>query len=145
MPKGIPAMWRLCKLGYQHEPWLLVTAFVLSLLAAVPDVLLALWLALLGAADWPGNVRELRNLVDRLRIHWQPGEGLIDAARLLRLAPELLNEGVAALPVESNGKRPPRAQLEALLQEHRNDREGMAQALGVSRTTLWRWLRAEGL
>jgi ATP-binding cassette subfamily B protein len=50
MPSGIPAMWRLCRLGYQHEPWLLVAAFGLSLLAAVPDVLLALWLALLGSA-----------------------------------------------------------------------------------------------
>ena len=50
MPHGLAAMWRVCRLGYQHEPWLLVTALVLSLLAAVPDVLLALWLALLGAA-----------------------------------------------------------------------------------------------
>ncbi|KAG1390385.1 hypothetical protein G6F58_013002 [Rhizopus delemar] len=96
-------------------------------------------------AEWPGNVRALRNLVDRLRIHWQPGEELINTARLMQLAPELMREGTPAMPVESNGKRPPRAQLEAVLQEHRNDREGMAQALGVSRTTLWRWLRAEGL
>ena len=50
MPAGLPAMWRLCKLGYQNEPMLIVAAFVLSLLAAVPDVLLALWLALLGDA-----------------------------------------------------------------------------------------------
>src|SRR5262245_43987478 len=41
-------MWRLCKLGYQHEPWLLLAAFVLALLAALPDALLALWLKLLG-------------------------------------------------------------------------------------------------
>jgi ATP-binding cassette subfamily B protein len=50
LPAGLPAMWRLCRLGYQHEPLLLLTAFLLSLLAAVPDVLMALWLALLGAA-----------------------------------------------------------------------------------------------
>lgn len=48
MPKAIPAMWRLCKLGYQHEPGLLVFAFTMTLLAAVPDALLALWLKVLA-------------------------------------------------------------------------------------------------
>ena len=41
-------MWRLLRLGYRHEPRLLVAAFVLALLAALPDALIALWLALLG-------------------------------------------------------------------------------------------------
>ncbi len=41
-------MWRLVKLGYRHEPRLMVAAFVLSQLSALPDALLALWLMLLG-------------------------------------------------------------------------------------------------
>jgi ATP-binding cassette subfamily B protein len=41
-------MWRLCKLGYRNEPRLMVAAFGLSQLAALPDALLALWLMLLG-------------------------------------------------------------------------------------------------
>jgi ATP-binding cassette subfamily B protein len=41
-------MWRLCKLGYRHEPRLMLAAFVLSQVAALPDALLALWLMLLG-------------------------------------------------------------------------------------------------
>jgi ATP-binding cassette subfamily B protein len=48
MPPALPAMWRLCKLGYQHEPSLMAWAFALTLLAALPDALLALWLAYLG-------------------------------------------------------------------------------------------------
>src|SRR5437764_10903567 len=48
MPPALSSMWRLCKLGYQHEPGLMVAAFVISLLAALPDALLALWLKLLG-------------------------------------------------------------------------------------------------
>ncbi|MFL5803109.1 MAG: ABC transporter ATP-binding protein [Roseiflexaceae bacterium] len=48
LPPGLSSMWRLCKLGYKHEPWLLLSAFVLALLAALPDALLALWLKLLG-------------------------------------------------------------------------------------------------
>src|SRR4029077_20001040 len=34
--------------GYRHEPRLMVAAFVLSQVAALPDALLALWLTLLG-------------------------------------------------------------------------------------------------
>jgi ATP-binding cassette subfamily B protein len=48
LPPALSSMWRLCKLGYQHEPRLLLAAFLLSLLAALPDALLALWLKFLG-------------------------------------------------------------------------------------------------
>src|ERR1700724_1763624 len=48
LPPALSSMCRLCKLGYRHEPRLMVAAFVLSQLAALPDALLALWLMLLG-------------------------------------------------------------------------------------------------
>ncbi len=48
MPAALPAMWRALKRGYQAEPRLLPVAFGLSLLAALPDALLALWLKLLA-------------------------------------------------------------------------------------------------
>ena len=48
MPPALRSMWRLCVLGYRFEPRLMLVAFVLSLVAAVPDALLAVWLKLLG-------------------------------------------------------------------------------------------------
>jgi ATP-binding cassette subfamily B protein len=48
LPPALSSMWRLFRLGYRHEPGLLLTAFLLSLLAALPDALIAVWLALLG-------------------------------------------------------------------------------------------------
>ncbi|HEX2445852.1 MAG TPA: ABC transporter ATP-binding protein [Vicinamibacterales bacterium] len=48
LPPALSSMWRLCKLGYRHEPRLMLLAFILSQLAALPDALLALWLMLLG-------------------------------------------------------------------------------------------------
>jgi ATP-binding cassette, subfamily B, bacterial len=48
LPPALSAMWRLCKLGYRHEPRTMFTSLVLSQLAALPDALLALWLMLLG-------------------------------------------------------------------------------------------------
>jgi ATP-binding cassette subfamily B protein len=48
LPPALSSMWRLCKVGYRHEPRLMVVAFVLSQLSVLPDALLALWLMLLG-------------------------------------------------------------------------------------------------
>ncbi len=48
LPPALSSMWRLCKLGYRHEPRLMLASFALSQLAALPDALLALWLMLFG-------------------------------------------------------------------------------------------------
>ncbi|HEY1500576.1 MAG TPA: ABC transporter ATP-binding protein [Acidobacteriaceae bacterium] len=48
LPPALSSMWRLCKLGYRHEPRLMMVSLALSQLAALPDALLALWLFLLG-------------------------------------------------------------------------------------------------
>ncbi len=48
LPPALSSMWNLCKLGYRHEPRLMLVAFVLSQIAVLPDALLALWLKLLG-------------------------------------------------------------------------------------------------
>jgi ATP-binding cassette subfamily B protein len=52
-------MWRALKLGYRHEPGMIVAAFALSQLAALPDALLALWLKVLGEGLLKGDRRLL--------------------------------------------------------------------------------------
>ena len=48
LPPAFPAMWRVLKRGYAAEPGLLLVSIGLSLLAALPDALLALWLKFLA-------------------------------------------------------------------------------------------------
>jgi ATP-binding cassette subfamily B protein len=48
LPPALSSMWRLLKLGFHFEPSLMFVALVLSLLSALPDSLLALWLKLLS-------------------------------------------------------------------------------------------------
>jgi hypothetical protein len=57
LPPALPAMWRALKRGYQAEPLLLAVSFGLSLLAALPDALMALWLKLLADGMLGGNRR----------------------------------------------------------------------------------------
>jgi len=55
LPSAIGSMWRLVVLGYRSEPRLLIYSFGLTLLAALPDALLALWIALLGKGAVEGD------------------------------------------------------------------------------------------
>ena len=58
LPPALPAMWRALVRAYHAEPRLLPVSFGLSLLAALPDALLALWMKFL--AD--GLLKHDRNL-----------------------------------------------------------------------------------
>lgn len=86
---------------------------------------------------WPGNVRELRNLLERLRVS---GSERVDRTALLQQAPELAGQRIREAAVAAP-RRPGIADLEARLAAMGGDRQALASALGVSRTTLWRWLR----
>ncbi len=101
---------------------------------------------------WPGNVRELRNLVDRLRVHWSASAGTLGLAQLLEWAPEVGDTGrLDAADTLSDGKmplmaghRPAPETVARVLADCGGNREVAAARLGVSRTTLWRWLRRTG-
>lgn len=55
LPPPLRSMWRTIVLGYRAEPRLLVVSFVLTLVAAAPDALLALWLMLLANGVTDGD------------------------------------------------------------------------------------------
>jgi propionate catabolism operon transcriptional regulator len=103
--------------------------------------------ALLLGHAWPGNVRELRNLAERIAV-LVPAQSPLSALTrplLLRYAPELAAVAPAvaeALPQARGRQRPDAAALERALQQAGGDRAKAAELLGVSRTTLWRWLNA---
>src|SRR5262245_53679228 len=47
-PAAFPAMWRALRRGFAAEPFLISVSFALQLVAALPDALIALLLALLA-------------------------------------------------------------------------------------------------
>ncbi len=110
-------------------------------------------LKLLQAYRWPGNVRELRNVLER-GFHLSSAVGApLDADCLRNCAPELVAAGaslsaVVATPGGAGGAQsgpPSLEELRALLQQTRGHRGRAAAALGVSRSTLWRWMQQAGV
>ena len=63
LPPALKSMWRLCKLGYQHEPALMSVAFGLALLAALPEAMLALGFAVLANAVEDGDAGRIRTVL----------------------------------------------------------------------------------
>jgi len=98
-------------------------------------------LAALMAYDFPGNVRELENLIERAYA--------LGARDHLRLS-DLPSLTAKAREPASTRPLPTLAEVEKelilrALQMHKNDKEGAAKALGLSRRTIYRRLKEYGL
>ncbi|MGV3680086.1 MAG: propionate catabolism operon regulatory protein PrpR [Acidovorax sp.] len=101
---------------------------------------LAPLLSLLTSYDWPGNVRELENLAERIAVFLLQFDRVGDVryAELAHDCPELFAQPGAA----AGAADLPLAERVAQAMELAGGRRAeAAQRLGVSRSTLWRWLR----
>lgn len=93
-------------------------------------------LRLLEQHSWPGNVRELKNAVERAIAFHDP----------LELIP--CDVPGARLPRRSSARRDSEQAtsiIQGALRTHRNHRGRAARALGVSRSTFYRWVRDSGV
>ncbi len=68
LPPALSSMWRLCKLGYRHEPSLMAVAFGLALLAALPEAMLALGFKFLADAITDGDDARIRTVMMALAL-----------------------------------------------------------------------------
>ena len=101
---------------------------------------------LLHAWHWPGNVRELRNLMQRVALFLavEPLQALTPAL-LSRVAPELSSQASDSLALSTTESLSARdlPDVQEVLKRLNGNRAEAAAHLGISRTTLWRRLRAD--
>jgi DNA-binding NtrC family response regulator len=115
-------------------------------------------LRVLLSHDWPGNVRELENALEfaatvcqgqTLQPEDLPPEVLGSASPRIAeesaAAPERRTQPAGAPAAEGMAPPSEEAALRAALEAHRWNRLATARALGMSRSTLWRRMRASGL
>ncbi|WP_144113240.1 propionate catabolism operon regulatory protein PrpR [Paraburkholderia sp. BCC1886] len=109
---------------------------------------------------WPGNVRELQNVIERIAVELAdlpdaiglPGDAAAGPALsrdMLRIvAPEIVEHAgrakkdKAALTLRQRSRHGEADEIRAALAAHGGDRDAVCEALGISKTTLWRKLNA---
>jgi len=91
--------------------------------------------------SWPGNVRELENVAERLSVFMSAQSSQAFSEQQLRLAVPELFEVSGGSDAASSTVLSDQSILDAL-STTRGNRHLAAQNLGISRTTLWRRLRA---
>jgi len=101
--------------------------------------------ALLQRYGWPGNVRELRNLMERLALFLaaEPLQALTPGF-LLGIAPELAPDDAEIPALAAMDAAPPAVEesIAEVMARFGGQRDAAARHLGISRTTLWRRLKA---
>ncbi|HEX6737896.1 MAG TPA: sigma 54-interacting transcriptional regulator [Vicinamibacteria bacterium] len=95
------------------------------------------------AYDWPGNVRQLEKELSRAVLFLGEGE-LLDSARLSPALSEAAPAG-AGFGLEAIVEEAERKAITRALQDHQGDVDAAAGALGISRSTLYRRLKALGI
>ncbi|SDI73980.1 propionate catabolism operon regulatory protein PrpR [Paraburkholderia phenazinium] len=118
------------------------TADASSVLAAVSESL--------SAHAWPGNVRELQNVIERITVELAYSDDAALTNEVLQsIAPELFVRqdaagNDAALTLRQRSRRVEADEIRAALEAFNGDRDQVCEALGISKTTLWRKLNAAG-
>jgi propionate catabolism operon transcriptional regulator len=104
----------------------------------------------------PGHVRELQNVIERIAVElaevdadaFAPAstEAVLTRAMLHSIAPEIAGARgrakPAALTLRERSRHVEADEIRAALAAHDGDRDAVCEALGISKTTLWRKLNA---
>lgn len=102
--------------------------------------LIAPWLPQIKRYRWPGNVRELENISERIAVflsqYAHPDE--IDYHALRHDCPELFSDA-SMVDADTDGASLHTRAMQAL-EACGGNRQQAARRLGVSRSTLWRWM-----
>jgi propionate catabolism operon transcriptional regulator len=108
---------------------------------------------------WPGNVRELQNVIERIAVELadveadadtdalHEGATVLTREMLHAVAPEIVEAHErttkpAAPTLRERSRHVEADQIRAALAAHDGDRDAVCDALGISKTTLWRKLNA---